>query len=106
MRIGNPMALTRQYAASGASTQLLGELDADALLLERREVFDEDLAAQVIHFVLDADRQQTLRFHRQGISAGIIGTNPDPIGAFDDIVNPRHRETTLFDIRDAPALDD
>ena len=44
-------------SASGALAQLFGELCAHPLLLELREVFDEHLAFEVIHFVLDANRQ-------------------------------------------------
>ena len=56
--------------------QLLGELGADALLLELRQVLDEHLALQVIHLVLDADREQALRFEREGIAVLVVARAP------------------------------
>src|ERR687888_1739876 len=47
-------AKIRRRSASGGLAQLLGELGADALLLELRQMFDEDLALQMVHLVLDA----------------------------------------------------
>jgi len=41
-------------APSGALPELLGELGPYALLLQLREVFDEHLAPQMIHLVLQA----------------------------------------------------
>src|SRR5690349_16097316 len=53
-KIGVPAKIRRRNAErSGGLAQLLGELCADALLLQLREVLDEDLALQVIHLVLD-----------------------------------------------------
>ena len=43
-----------QESGLGRLAQLLGELCADALLLELRQVLDEHLTLQVIHFVLNA----------------------------------------------------
>jgi hypothetical protein len=53
--------------SSGAFLELLGEFGPDALLLELRKVLDEDLAAQMIHLVLQANRQQALRLERERI---------------------------------------
>jgi hypothetical protein len=38
----------------------LEHLALDAVALQRRQVFDEHLAQQVVHLVLDADGQQAL----------------------------------------------
>src|SRR6185503_12119081 len=54
--------------------QLLGELRADALLLELRQVLDEDLALEVIHLVLDAHREQPLRL--EGESDAVLVVRP------------------------------
>src|SRR5687768_10982918 len=51
---GVPAKTRRRKARSGRLAQLLRELGADALLLELRQVLDEDLALQMIHFVLNA----------------------------------------------------
>jgi hypothetical protein len=45
----------------------LASFGADALLLELRKMLDEDLALEVIHLVLDAHREQALRFEREGL---------------------------------------
>src|SRR6266850_6646844 len=55
----------RKAGRSGRLAQLLGELGADALLLELRKVFDEHLALEVVHLVLNAHREQALRFERE-----------------------------------------
>src|SRR5689334_17451381 len=62
---GVPAKTRRRKARSGRLAQLLGELGANALLLQLRQMLDEHLALQVIHLVLDADREQSLRFKRE-----------------------------------------
>src|SRR5512138_1730282 len=65
---GVPAKIRRRNAErSGGLAQLLGELGADALLLQLRQMLDEDLALQVIHFVLDAHCKQPLRLERECI---------------------------------------
>src|SRR6266446_6398530 len=44
--------------ASGGFAELFLKLGLDALLLEARQIVNEDFALKVIHFVLDADRQE------------------------------------------------
>ena len=56
--------------------QLLGELRADALLLELRQVLDEHLALQVIHLVLDAHREQALRLERERLAVLVDARAP------------------------------
>src|SRR5262245_46391563 len=51
-------ANTRRMAASERHALLLLHLGGDAGLLEPRQVFDEDLALEVVHLMLDAHRQQ------------------------------------------------
>src|SRR5207248_6695658 len=68
-------AKIRRRNASGGLAQLLGELRADALLLELRQVFDEDLALQMIHLVLNAHGEQALRLEREGVAVPIVGTH-------------------------------
>ena len=53
---------------SRGDPRLLGELVLDARLLQLRQVLDEDLALQVIHLVLDADRQQILGLDFEGLA--------------------------------------
>ena len=49
----------------GAFSELLGESRANAGLLELRKVLDEYPALQVVHFMLNADCQQPLRFKNE-----------------------------------------
>ncbi len=58
-----PASVSRAPPPSSLSAlpELLGQSCANALLLELRKVLDEDLTLQVVHLVLDAYRQQTLR---------------------------------------------
>ena len=46
--------------ASGRLAELFLKFRLDALLLEARQIVDEDFALEVIHFVLDADREEFL----------------------------------------------
>ena len=51
--------------ASGALfLELLEQLGLDAVALEWRQVFHEDLAQKVVHFMLDADRQHPVGLDR------------------------------------------
>jgi hypothetical protein len=69
-------------------------------------MLDEDLALEVIHLVLDADGEQTLRFQRERVSILVEGPHLDALGALDQLVDPRHRETALFDVRNPLRVDD
>src|SRR6266566_8699855 len=46
--------------ASGRLAELFLKFRLDALLLEARQIVDEDFALEVIHLVLDADREEFL----------------------------------------------
>ncbi len=46
--------------ASGRFAELFLKFRLDALLLEARQIVDENLALEMIHFVLDADREKLL----------------------------------------------
>ena len=46
--------------ASGRLAELFLKFRLDALLLEARQIVDEDFALEVIHFVLDADGEEFL----------------------------------------------
>ncbi len=69
-------------------------------------MLDEHLALQVIHLVLDADRQQSLRLEGEGVAIAVVRTHLDPLRALHQLVDSRHREAALFDIGDAGRLDD
>src|SRR5690606_10510750 len=65
---GVPAKTRRRRGRSGRLAQLLREPRADPLLLELRKVLDEHLALQVIQLVLDADREQALRFEGERVA--------------------------------------
>jgi hypothetical protein len=48
-------------------SRFLLQLGLDAVALQRRQVFDEDLALEVIHLVLDADGQQLVGIEFEGL---------------------------------------
>ena len=48
---------------------LLAQPGREPRALERREVVDEDLADEVIHFVLDADGEHAFRVELEGLAA-------------------------------------
>ena len=54
--------------ASGRLAELFLKFRLDALLLEARQIVDENLALKMIHFVLDADREELLCDEGKGSS--------------------------------------
>src|ERR1044071_666111 len=103
---GVPAKTRRRKARSGCLAQLLGQLGANALLLELRQVLDEHLALQVIHLVLDADREQPLSLERESGAVLVIGANLDPLGTLDQLVDRRQRKAAFLDVGDAYRLHD
>src|SRR5712671_1272961 len=104
---GVPAKIRRRNAGrSGRLAQLLGELRAHALLLELRQVLDEDLALQMIHLVLNANREQALRLERKRVAVLIIGPNLHALGARHQLIDARDRQAALFDIGLAGRLYD
>ena len=75
---------------------MFGQLAFDARLLESRKIFDEYLALQMVHLVLNAHRQQiiSLQLKRSAIQAE--GAHPHPGAAGDGFVNARYRQTAFF----------
>src|ERR1700682_203539 len=74
-------ANTRRRNGSRRLAELLGQLGANALLLQLRQVLHEDLALEVIHLVLDAYREQPLGFEREGIAVLVVGAHLDALGS-------------------------
>src|SRR5687767_5556171 len=93
---GVPAKTRRRKARSGGLAQLLGELGADALLLQLRQVFDEHLALQMIHLVLDAHGEQPLRLQREGLAVLIESAHFDALRALDQLVDGGHRKAALL----------
>ncbi len=54
--------------ASGRLADLFLKFRLDALLLEARQIVDENFTLEVIHFVLDADREEFLCDDGKGFS--------------------------------------
>src|SRR6056297_560000 len=78
----------------------------DHSALQRRQVVDEYLAVQMVDFVLDAYRQQSVgvEFHRLAIA--IQALDADGLGAFDLGVFAGHRKATFLAHLAAFAADD
>src|SRR6266853_3967348 len=67
----NPAPITNRQGpnpASGRLAELFLKFRLDALLLEARQIVDEDFALEVIHFMLDADREEFLCDEGKGFS--------------------------------------
>src|SRR5919197_3534220 len=103
---GVPAKARRRQGRSGEFAQLLCELRANALLLERRKMFDENLALQMVHLVLDAHGEQSLRLQGESVAVLVEGSHLDALGPLNELVDTRHRETAFFDIRNAVRVDD
>ena len=63
---------------------------ADALAFELGEVIDEEFAFEVVHFVLDADREQTICIHFKDMPLVVEGADTDFGGAVDRFVKARY----------------
>src|SRR5688572_23316493 len=103
---GVPAKTRRRKERSGRLAQLLCELGANALLLELRQVLDEDLAFKVIHLVLDANREQPLRLQGEGVAVLVVGAHLDTLRAVHEFVDVWHREAAFLDVGDPDGLDD
>src|SRR6185503_14230441 len=103
---GVPAKTRRRKAQSGGLAQLLGELGADALLLELRQVLDEDLALQMIHFMLDAHGEQALGLQRECVAVLVVGAHLHALGPLHQLVNGGHREAAFLDIGHADGFHD
>src|SRR5262245_28565677 len=95
---GVPAKTRRRKARSGCLAQLLGQLGADALLLQLRQVFDEHLALQMIHLVLDAHGEQTLGFEGRRVAVLVVSANLDALRALHELVDRRYREAAFLDV--------
>jgi len=77
---------------------LLLHLGPDARLLEARQVFHEYPSFQMIHFVLDANREQPLGFDFEALAVQSKSTHGDAFGALDSLVDAGHRQASFFAI--------
>src|SRR5688572_3732538 len=68
----------------------------DAAPLEEAQVIDEQLAMQVVDFVLERARQQFIRFALEGLSLEVGGAHGDPRRAIHIAVNVGNRKASLF----------
>ena len=68
----------------------------DAVLLERRQVFDEYFAHQVIELVLDADGEQAVGFEGEFFAFVVAGFDGHALGAGDGVVDAGHGKAAFF----------
>src|SRR5258708_26903691 len=92
--------------ASGRFAELFLKFRLDALLLEARQIVDENLALEMIHFVLDADREDLLCDERKRSSVHPKRAHRHALRALHRLVDSWDRQTTLFSICDALAASD
>src|SRR6266850_2740507 len=92
--------------ASGGFAELFLKLRLDALLLEARQIVDEDFALEVIHFVLDANRQELVCDEGEGLAVQIERAHGDALGALDRFVDSRNRQAAFLAVLGAFPADD
>src|SRR5579859_305288 len=93
-----PACLQTRYA-SERSPLLFLQLAGNAFLLELRKILDEDFAFQMIHFVLDANREQPATFDLEGFAVEAERLHPDPFRTGYFFENAWYRQATFLAIR-------
>src|SRR6266480_8105592 len=89
--------------ASGRLAELFLKFRLDALLLEARQIVDEDFALEVIHFVLDADREEFLCDDCKGSSVQPKRPHRHALGTLNRLVDSWNRQAALLAILNALA---
>ena len=77
-------------------------LGQDALAFESGEVIDKQLAIQMVHLVLNTNREDAFGLPFEGRPPSIEGGNPDPLGALDVFADIGDGETAFFGL-DGPT---
>src|SRR3989441_2336909 len=96
----------RKSRLSGCLAQSFLKFRLDALLLEARKIVHEDFALEVIHFVLDADREQLLGGEREGPPRHAERVHRHALGALNGFVDSWNRETSFLAILDTFSCND
>src|SRR5580658_8567153 len=84
------------FAPWGTLPTLFCQTPANQFALELGQVIDEELAFEVIHFMLDADRQQSLRVHLERLAVAAQRAHANMRGARQFVVDAGQRQTPLF----------
>src|SRR6185312_15081805 len=103
------MRSDRSGRSGGARLALLAflvELLADAVALDVGEVVDEELAVEMIHLVLQADREHSLEVALEPLAMAILGTDAHLRGALDLVEDAGDRQAPLLALRRALAAQD
>src|SRR5690606_22644301 len=85
---------------------VLLELLANALLLEPRQMIDEDLAVEVVDLMLDAGREQTGRLELERAAVAVERAHAHAPRAHDRLEDARHRQASFLHDLLAVGLDD
>src|SRR5690606_38450788 len=75
---------------------LFFQLLLDAVALELRQVVDEELAVEVVAFVLDAHRQQAFGDQLVGLAVAVQRADPNLLRAIDVLVEAGYRQTAFL----------
>src|SRR6266705_1763658 len=92
--------------ASGRFAELFLKFRLDALLLEARQIVDEDFALEVIHFMLDADREELFCDEGEGFSVQAECAHRHALCALNRLVDSWNGQAALLAILDSLAADD
>ena len=85
---------------------LLLELAADPITLERGEIVDEQLAVEVIHFVLQANGQNAVELTLEDDAVTILRPHTDALRTLDRIEDAGDRQAALFHRANLAAPED
>src|SRR3954471_432494 len=107
-KTGVPAKISRMAPLQGPSllVLLLAQFGQNPRLLEPREVLDENNTFEVVHLVLDADRQKPIGFQLVATSFPIQRCDFDPFRACNAIKNAGYRKTAFLQLGVAPSLED
>ena len=84
---------------SGSGFLWLGflfQLFPDPIPLQPGKVVDKDLAIEMIHFMLDTDRQYLIGLCFEGVPIYIHGIDPDLAGSLNRGIDAWHGQASLF----------
>src|SRR5262245_54177547 len=78
--------------------RFLGGFFLQALALELGEIVDEQLAFEVVHLVLNADREHAFGIELEGLAVGVDRAHANHGRAVDEVVELRHGQAAFLGV--------
>src|SRR6185503_3999686 len=95
---GHGRATARIRSIGRGALRFLDGLLFQALALQLGEVVDEQLAFEVVHLVLNADREHAVGVELERLAVGIERSDADRGGAIDEVVELGHRKAPFLGV--------